>query len=116
MERGSTLSLALSESNIKSGHHYIILQGYKFKLKWEHVEQPSWPRTLRQRTQQQQYLYLVTDETYPVLSRDWSCRFNISLNAKPQTINNGTPGWGYTAQGPLMGKVQPKAYILVWEA
>ena len=70
MERGSTLSLALSESNIKSGHHYIILQGYKFKLKWEHVEQPSWPRTLWQQTQQQQYLYLVTDETYPVLSKD----------------------------------------------
>ncbi len=34
MERGSTLSLALSESNIKSGHHYIILEGYKFKLEW----------------------------------------------------------------------------------
>ncbi len=79
MERGSTLSLALSESNIKSGHHYIILQGYKLKLKWKHVEQPSWPRTLRQRTQQQQYLislYLVTYETYPVLPRDWSCWFN----------------------------------------
>ncbi len=32
---GSTLSLALSESNTESGHHYIILEGYKFKLEWE---------------------------------------------------------------------------------
>ncbi len=31
MERGSTLSLTLSE---RSGHHYIILEGYKFKLEW----------------------------------------------------------------------------------
>ncbi len=35
MERGSTLSLALSESNTESGHHYIILDRYKFKIKWE---------------------------------------------------------------------------------
>ena len=31
-EMGSTLSLTLSEGNRESGHHYIILSGYKFKL------------------------------------------------------------------------------------
>ncbi len=35
MEMGNTLSLALSESNTESGHHYIILGGCKFKLEWE---------------------------------------------------------------------------------
>ncbi len=119
MEMGSTLSLALSESNIKSGHHYIILQGYKFKLKWERQQHKQKPHPLMgssqyflpppppQGTQQQQYLislYLVTDATYPALSKDWSCGFIISLNAEPRTINHGTPGWGYIAQGPIDGE------------
>ncbi len=34
VEMGSTLSLALSESNTESGHHYITLEGCKFKLEW----------------------------------------------------------------------------------
>ncbi len=78
MKMGSTLSLALSESNTKSGHHYIIPEGYKFKLVWTVVSS--------------QYnimisFHSVTDETYPALSKDWSCGFNISLNnTVPQTI------------------------------
>ncbi len=47
MEKGSTLSLALSESNIESGHHYIILEGSKHKLEWERQQQ------LQQKQQQQ---------------------------------------------------------------
>ncbi len=50
MERGSTLSLALSESNIKSGHHYIKLEGYIFKLEWEQQQQ-------QQQQQEIQYNY-----------------------------------------------------------
>ncbi len=100
MKMGNTLSLALSESNIKSGHHYIILERYKFKLKWEQHQQQSLllngqlpplrgqlPPLLS--PQQQRYLislYLVTDETYPVLSRGWRCIFKIGLNGKPQKI------------------------------
>ncbi len=73
MKMGNTLSLALSESNIKSGHHYIILERYKFKFKWElcqqHQEQPLFLRGQLPllSLQHQQYLislYLVTDETY----------------------------------------------------
>ncbi len=36
----------------------------------------------------------MTDETYSALSKDWKCVFKISLNGKPQTINNGTPTGG----------------------
>ncbi len=107
---GSTLSLALSESNIKSGYHYIILDRYKFKLKWElHQQHQRWPKLRSQRIQQQQQqqyiirLYLVTNETYPALSNDRRCVFKISLNGKPQTINNGTPTGGSAVQG-LFGR------------
>ncbi len=43
MKMGSTLSLALSESNIKSGHHYIKLEGYIFKLEWQQQQQQEIP-------------------------------------------------------------------------
>ncbi len=98
VKMGSTLSLTLSESNTESGHHYIILEGYKFMLNWKLCQQlqkkspwsrrRSQPKGRSQGTQQQQYLtclYLVTHETYPALSRDWRCVFKISLNEKPQT-------------------------------
>ncbi len=66
MEEGSTLSLALSESNSESGHHYNILEGYKFKLKWE-----------------VSFTCLCVISLLPVrYSKDWRCRFNISLNKK----------------------------------
>ncbi len=84
MEMGSTLSLALSESNIKSGHHYIILEGYKFKLEWNY--QSRWTG---QRIQYIISLYSEIDEF-----RNWRCRFKISLNnSETQTIN-GTPVGG----------------------
>ncbi len=145
MEIGSTFSLAL---NIKSGHHYIILEGYKFKLKWQEQQgrqqplgrqqppgqqQPPGPlgwqpppgvlgwkqsrkwqqpaggwqkprgenqQLVPSQRQQIQYivrLYSVTDAAYPLLSKDWRCRFEISLNSSdPQTIciSNGTPEGG----------------------
>ncbi len=54
MEMRSTLSLALSESNIKSRHHYIILDRYKLKLKWEfHQQHQRRPKRQSQRIQQQ---------------------------------------------------------------
>ncbi len=83
MERGSTLSLALSESNTESGHHYIILEGYKFKLEWRFstgLISPSYIISL----------YLVRDET---LSEDWGCRFNISLNNAGPKIITVMGGW-----------------------
>ena len=71
-EMGSTLSLTLSEGNHESGHHYIILSGYKFKLEWEQ-QQISKGFSIIQYIFR---LYLVTDETYPALSEDWGCEFD----------------------------------------
>ncbi len=86
MEMGSTLSLTLSESNIKSGHHYIILEGYKFKLEWRFL-------TYFYLRQYIISLYSVTDETYHALSEDWSCKLNISLNKTGPEIITVMDGW-----------------------
>ncbi len=74
MKMGSTLSLALSESNITSGHHYILLEGYKFKLEWN---RKSWTVPLK-------YIISLYSEF-----RNRGCRFKISLNnSDTQTINS----------------------------
>ncbi len=101
METGSTLSLALSESNTESGYHYIMLEGYKFKLEWKCLQKERWiPQIWTHRRQQTLYieslirLYSVTDETYHLLSEDWGCEFKISLNNTSMNINSiffGTP-------------------------
>ena len=57
-------------------------------------------------------LYLVTDETYPALSKDRRCSFKISLNGEPQTIfinrgaAEGLVGGGGAAQGLVGGDDQ----------
>ncbi len=68
LKKGNTLSLALSESNTESGHHYIILEGYKFELEWEVL------------------LGLYVISLLP-LTYSERYRFNISLNnTGPETI------------------------------
>ncbi len=69
VEMGSTLSLALSESNTELGNHCIILEGYKFRLEW-----------LKESNLYKISLHSVTDVSYPALSKRWRCGFNISLN------------------------------------
>ncbi len=50
----------------------------------------------------------MTDEIYPALSR---CVFKISLNGKPQTINNGTPGLGNTARDFIDGGSAAQGFV-----
>ncbi len=49
--------------------------------------------------------YTSFGDRYPVLSKGWRCVFKICLNAKPQTINNGTSTGG-AAQGFVVGEDQ----------
>ncbi len=121
IKMGSTLSLALSESNTASGHHYIILEGYKFKLNWQQHQKKSRCSRRRsqskgrsQRTPQQQYLtclYLVTDATYPVLPRDWSCVFKIYLNEKPQALDPYTSHRGSLPSAGVAASVEALGFV-----
>ncbi len=96
MGNESTL-LALSESNIKSGHHYIILEGYKFKLEWECQKEPPGPQRVWKQTRWRGIivtpctfrLYALTDEKYPVLPKNWSCNLKINLFGVHQTMYIG---------------------------
>ncbi len=79
LEKGSTLSLALSESNTESGHHYIILEVSKFKIEWERQHQRQQHQLQGPQIQYIIRLYLVSNE------RIRRCRFDISLsNSHPQ--------------------------------
>ncbi len=100
VERGSALRLilVLSEGNIKSGHHYIILEGYKFKLEWERQQHREELKQLQGYREILVTPYIITlhsmvDETYPVLSTGWSSELKIYLSGSIQTISisHGTP-------------------------
>ncbi len=115
VERGSALrlSLVLSEGNIKSGQHYIILEGYKFKLEWERQQHQEELKQLQGYREILVTPYIITlhsmvDETYPVLSKGWSCEFKIYLGSgSNQTISiiHGTP-LGDAALGSIGGDDQ----------
>ncbi len=89
MKMGSTLSLALSESNVESGQHYILLEGYKFKLEWNQqlLKHGGW--TFLQRMQ-----YIISLYSESIEFRNRRCRFEISLNTSETKTINGTPAGG----------------------
>ncbi len=73
VEMGSTLSLALSESNTESGHHYITLEGCKFKLEWGKTRQLD----LQSALQEYQFsLYLVNGNLHTLQC----CGFTIGTD------------------------------------
>ncbi len=95
VEMGSTLLLALSESNTESGHHYITLEGCKFKLKWVKSMlvlklQSNLPVYLF-------YLYLVNGNLHTLQCCEFTIEFTIDIShellagvccGKPQTRPN----------------------------
>ena len=105
---GTALTLAISDTNKKSGHHYLELSEYKFKLEWE-ISEPAKPsqgasiatpqddyyyqqaRMYNKVKEQQCYnlkLYSVVNEAHPALPNPWNCdvKVRISMYDSLQTL------------------------------